>query len=45
MAEYLTAIGYEIALATSADIDGILELQEENLSHRGGILSVALSRD
>ena len=41
----MTIVGYEIALATSADIDGILELQEENLSHRGGMLSVALSRE
>ena len=41
----MTIVGYEISLATSADVDGILELQEENLSHRGGMLSVALSRE
>jgi L-amino acid N-acyltransferase YncA len=41
----MTIVGYEISLATSADVDGILGLQEENLSHRGGMLSVALSRE
>ncbi|HEY7298413.1 MAG TPA: GNAT family N-acetyltransferase [Xanthobacteraceae bacterium] len=35
--------GYEIALATRDDIPGILEIQEQNLSERGGALSVRLS--
>jgi hypothetical protein len=33
----------EIALATRADIVGILNLQEQNLLGRGGLLSVRLS--
>ena len=41
----MTTTGYEIALATSVDIAGILELQDQNLSSRGGTLSVALSRE
>jgi L-amino acid N-acyltransferase YncA len=41
----MTTTGYEITLATSADIAGILELQEQNLSSRGGTLSLALSRE
>jgi len=41
----MMTIGYEIALATSVDIAGILELQDQNLSSRGGTLSVALSRE
>jgi hypothetical protein len=40
----MAATGCEIALATIADIAGILELQEENQKSRGGTLSVALSR-
>jgi L-amino acid N-acyltransferase YncA len=35
---------YEIARAMSADIAGILELQEQNQANRGGTLSVALPR-
>jgi L-amino acid N-acyltransferase YncA len=34
---------YEIAVATRADIPGILHLQEHNLPSQGGTLSVALS--
>jgi hypothetical protein len=34
----------EIALATSGDVNGILDLQERNLSNRGGALSVELPR-
>ncbi len=34
----------EIALATEADVDGILGLQERNLPHRGGTLSARFSR-
>jgi L-amino acid N-acyltransferase YncA len=45
MAELMSMIDYEIALATSVDIAGILELQEQNLSRRGGMLSVALSQE
>jgi L-amino acid N-acyltransferase YncA len=41
----MTTTGYEIALATSVDNDAILELQDQNLSNRGGTLSVALSRE
>lgn len=41
----MKTISYEIVLAASADIDQILELQEQNLSCRGGMLSVALSRE
>ena len=41
----MTTKDYEIALATSVDIAGILELQDQNLSSRGGTLSVALSRE
>jgi hypothetical protein len=41
----MTTTDYEIALATSVDIAGILELQDQNLSSRGGTLSVALSRE
>jgi L-amino acid N-acyltransferase YncA len=37
--------GYEIALATEGDLDGILDLQEENLPHRGGALSARFSRE
>ena len=40
----MPATDYEIALATIADIAGMLELQEENQKSRGGTLSVALSR-
>jgi GNAT superfamily N-acetyltransferase len=36
---------YDIALATPADIPGILALQEENLPDRGGSLSVRLAAD
>src|SRR5215510_6902138 len=35
----------EIALATPADVPGILDLQRENLPDRGGALSFAFSRD
>jgi len=35
----------EIGLAGPADIDGILDLQRENLPDRGGALSVEFSRD
>ena len=38
----MTAV--EIALATLADIDGILAIQEENLPERGGMLSARLPR-
>jgi predicted GNAT superfamily acetyltransferase len=34
----------EIALATSDDIEGILNLQEQNLLDRGGLLSARLPR-
>jgi L-amino acid N-acyltransferase YncA len=34
----------EIGLAMAADIAGILDLQEDNLSHQGGALSVGHSR-
>jgi L-amino acid N-acyltransferase YncA len=37
--------GYDIALATRADIGGILELQEQNLRERGGALSVRFARE
>jgi L-amino acid N-acyltransferase YncA len=36
---------YDIALATPADIPGILALQEENLPGQGGSLSVRLGAD
>jgi GNAT superfamily N-acetyltransferase len=36
---------YDIALATHADIDGILDLQEQNLRERGGALSVRFPRE
>ena len=36
---------YEIALATRADIAGILDVQEQNLRERGGTLSVRFSRE
>ena len=36
---------YEIALATRADIAGILDLQEQNLREQGGTLSVRFSRE
>jgi L-amino acid N-acyltransferase YncA len=36
---------YEIALATHADIAGILDLQEQNLREQGGTLSVRFSRE
>ena len=36
-------VGYEIALATPADIPGILALQEPNLPDNGGSLSVRQS--
>ena len=35
----------EIALATPDDVSGILDLQERNLSNRGGALSVPFSRN
>ena len=38
----MTYIMPEIALATRADIVGILNLQEQNLLGRGGLLSVRL---
>ena len=31
---------YEIGLATTADIDAVLNLQERNLPHQGGTLSI-----
>jgi GNAT superfamily N-acetyltransferase len=34
----------EIALANQCDVDGILDLQERNLPHRGGTLSARLPR-
>ena len=36
--------GYEVVRATAADIDGILDLQERNLPHRGGALSARFPR-
>lgn len=36
---------YEIFLGTSEDIPGVLSLQEANLPHKGGSLSVRLSAD
>lgn len=36
---------YEIVRATKDDIDGVLDLQENNLPHRGGTLSVRFSRE
>ena len=36
---------YEIVRATTGDIAGILELQEQNQAARGGMLSVAMSRE
>jgi L-amino acid N-acyltransferase YncA len=36
---------HEVALATRDDVSGILDLQERNLSNRGGSLSVPFSRD
>ena len=38
----MTYIVPEIALATRGDIVGILDLQEQNLLGRGGLLSVRL---
>jgi hypothetical protein len=38
----MTYIMPEIALATRGDIVGILDLQEQNLLGRGGLLSVRL---
>jgi L-amino acid N-acyltransferase YncA len=35
---------YEITLATADDIDGVLDLQERNLPHRGGTLSARFPR-
>jgi L-amino acid N-acyltransferase YncA len=35
---------YEITLATKDDIDGVLDLQERNLSPRGGTLSARFPR-
>ena len=35
---------YTIALATKADVEAILDLQEQNLPDRGGTLSVRLPR-
>jgi L-amino acid N-acyltransferase YncA len=40
----MTYIMPEIVLATSDDIEGILNLQEQNLLGRGGLLSVRLPR-
>ena len=40
-----TIAGYEIGLGTESDLDGILDLQEANLPHRGGTLSARLSRE
>jgi L-amino acid N-acyltransferase YncA len=40
-----TIAGYEIGLATESDLEGILDLQEANLPHRGGTLSARLSRE
>jgi L-amino acid N-acyltransferase YncA len=37
----MTTADYEIDLATKADIPGILQLQEQNLLSRGGMLTVA----
>ena len=36
---------HEVAHATAQDIDGILDLQERNLPHRGGTLSARLPRE
>src|SRR4029079_11900871 len=36
--------GAEIGLATRDDVDGILDLQERNMRHNGGALSVPMSR-
>lgn len=36
---------YQIAVATTEDIPGILDLQEHNQLDRGGMLSVRLSRE
>jgi hypothetical protein len=38
-------VGYDISLATPADIAGILALQEPNLPDSGGSLSVRLTAD
>jgi len=40
----MTYIMPEIGLATSDDIEGILNLQEQNLLGQGGLLSVRLPR-
>jgi L-amino acid N-acyltransferase YncA len=45
MGSTMTGSDYEIALATRGDVSGILDLQERNLSNRGGSLSVPFSRD
>ena len=36
---------YEIALATTGDIDAVLNLQERNLPHQGGMLSARFPRE
>lgn len=41
----MAARDYVVVLATSDDVNGILDLQERNLSNRGGTLSVPLSRN
>ena len=41
----MTAGDVEIALATAADVAGILDLQERNLRKNGGALSVPMSRE
>jgi L-amino acid N-acyltransferase YncA len=41
----MASSNYEIALATRADIAGILDLQEQNLREQGGTLSVRFSRE
>ncbi len=40
----MIAADYDIELATRDDVSGILDLQERNLSSRGGTLSVPFSR-
>ena len=41
----MASFDYEIALATRADIAGILDLQAQNLREQGGTLSVRFSRE
>lgn len=41
----MTNSPFNIALATRADVPGILDLQERNLRSRGGALSVPFSRE